>query len=188
MSFKEPGAIETALTNVLTYTFSGVSSRRYIESLDLSGIKLVLDYGSGNGAISRFLAGRLREKGGHLTCIDISVEWQRIIRKKLAAYENVDFFRGTIGDFAASREGGTLYDAGFIHFMLHDIPKEERQGNLITLSGLLRSGGKLFVKEPVKESHGIPPEEIRGLCSATGFTETEAKVKGKVYEGEFIKK
>jgi SAM-dependent methyltransferase len=188
MSFKEPGAIETALTNVLTYTFSASSSRRYVQSLDLSGIKGVLDYGSGNGAVSRFLAERLREEGGHLTCLDISAEWQRIIRKKLTAYSNVDFFQGTIGDFAAAREGGPLYDAGFIHFMLHDIPKEERQGNLITLSGLLRSGGKLFVKEPVKESHGIPPEEIRGLCSAAGLAETEGRVKKNIYEGVFIKK
>ena len=129
------------------------------------------------------MAGRLCEKGGHLTCIDISAVWQRIIRKKLAAYSNVDFFQGTIADFAASAAGGTLYDAGFVHFMLHDIPEEERQGHLMRLSGLIRSGGKLFVREPVKESHGIPQEEIRRLCSLAGFTETDGKVKKNIYDG-----
>ena len=192
MSFREPGKIEIGLTNFFTYRLFAPQAKKYVNSLDLSGAEKVLDYGSGNGAVTRFLARRVQcsgsdnESGGEVVCVDISREWQRVIRKKLQKYTNIRYFHGTLGEFTASGNERGSFDAVFIHYMLHDIPKEERQGKLVLLSELLKSGGRLFIKEPVKIAHGIPADEIRMMCMKAGFTEVEGDAGKKDFQGVFV--
>jgi hypothetical protein len=50
--------------------------------------------------------------------------------------------------------------------------------------GLLRPGGKIFLREPVKESHGIPADEIDKLIEVAGFIKTSGIEKKKRFMGE----
>ena len=71
--------------------------------------------------------------------------------------------------------------------VIHDIPPAERQGTVKTLSQKLKAGGFLFVREPVKKSHGIPIEEIRALLSGAGLKEIKHKGTKSEYMGRYQK-
>ena len=59
--------------------------------------------------------------------------------------------------------------------VIHDITPAERQDIVKTQSQKLKKGGLLFIREPVKKSHGIPVEEIQALLSDAGLNEIENK-------------
>jgi len=62
-----------------------------------------------------------------------------------------------------------------IHFMLHDVGKSERQEVLRALARKTKTGAKLFIREPTKESHGMPLRELQDLMSQSGFKQIEVK-------------
>ncbi len=186
MGFHEPSGLEIGLTNFFTYRLFAPRARKYVNSLGLNGDEKLLDYGSGNGAVTRFLARRLQE-GGHITCVDLSEKWQKVIRKKLGGFTNIDFFQGSIGDFAASDGKRSSFDAVFVHYVLHDIPTEERQGKVVMLAEFLRPGGKFFIKEPTKSSHGIPGDEVKELFKAAEMNQKEINEKKNTLTGVFQK-
>ena len=81
--------------------------RRYVDSFDLTGNEVVLDYGSVSGRISRHIAERLLSGKGHLTCIDVSNVWIETIQKRLKKYPNVDY---KPSDIAALDIADNAYD------------------------------------------------------------------------------
>ena len=175
MSFKEPSSFERILTNFFTYTLGSRESRAFAESLPLGGDEEVLDYGSGNGATARFIAERL-DKGGRLTCVDISEVWHRVIRENLRGYDNVRFL---LGDILGLDAGNARYDLVTLHFVLHDLKPEERPARTARLAEALKPGGRLVIEEPKKESHGIQLAEIRTLMDRAGLGEIEAEERKK---------
>lgn len=75
----EPGIIEVFLTVVLGTLF-GSMYREYVDRLGLKGSEHVLDFGSGSGNLALFIALRLTQGGGRLTCVDISKKSMDVAR------------------------------------------------------------------------------------------------------------
>ena len=163
--------------------------KRYVDSFDLTGNEVVLDYGSGSGRISRHIAERLLSGKGHLTCVDVSKVWIETIQKRLKKYPNVDY---TLGDIAALDIADNAYDIVVVHFVLHHVEKDQRQEKVDILARKLKPHGRLFIREPTREQHGTPAVEIRALMSTAGLHERESRmsrslIMGEVFDGVFDK-
>lgn len=146
--------------------------RRYVESFGLNGNERVLDFGAGSGRLSRYIARRLLKGGGRLTCVDVSEAWMRSLQKKLRRYPNVDFKLGEITSLGIE---DASHDAVVIHFVLHHVEQASRQATIAALARTLKENGKLFIREPTKETHGIPAEEVRQLMRANALEELAFK-------------
>ena len=112
--------------------------RRYVDEMGLRGDERVLDYGSGSGAAARHLARRLRAGGGQLTCMDVSARWQKVVRRVLRAYPDVEF---RLGDVRTMGLPGASFDVVLVHWMLHDVAPWDRPSIVAELARLLRPGG-----------------------------------------------
>jgi len=181
----EPGRAEAQAARLFTNLLLSPLYRRYVEQLGLRGDERVLDYGSGSGAAARHLARLLEAGGGRLTCMDVSARWQAVLRKVLRAYPDVE---GLLGDVRAMGLPAGSFDVVLVHWMLHDVPPWDRPSILAELARLLRSGGRLFTREPTSAKHGMPAAEVRKLLAAAGLVETrgeEGKIRliGEYYRG-----
>jgi ubiquinone/menaquinone biosynthesis C-methylase UbiE len=155
----------------------------YIKSYGLRGNERVLDFGCGGGTGSRCLAGLLKQ-GGKLTCVDISHYWIDKARKRLARYDNTEC---QVGDIRELDIADASFDVISIIHVLHDIAPADRQATVQALSRVLKAGGRVFVREPTKKSHGMAVGEIRRLFAAAGLPETEYKEKKTEYIGRYRK-
>jgi ubiquinone/menaquinone biosynthesis C-methylase UbiE len=155
----------------------------YIKSYGLKGDERVLDFGCGGGTASRSLAGYLN-RGGRLTCLDISHYWIEKARKRLARYDNVEF---RVGDIRELEIASDSFDVISIIHVIHDIPPEDRQATVLALARVLEAGGRVWVREPIKKSHGMAASEIRRLFAAAGLAETEYKETKSEYIGRYQK-
>jgi len=163
--------------------------RRYVESFNLKGDEKVLDFGCGPGSTAKFIAQILRNKNGELTCLDISEAWIDRAKKNLNKFPAVHYHAGDIRNWEGREE---YFDAVTIHFMLHDIEKSERNEVVRALAEKMKPGAKLFIREPTKEDHGMPPREIRDLMAENRLEEIEANttkvlMMGDIYTGIFSK-
>ena len=149
--------------------------RRFADWIGLEGGEAVLDFGCGTGALSRHLAPRL-QRGGQLTCMDASAAMLAVARKSLRRYGDVRFIVGSFEDLSPLKGE---FDALTIHYMLHEIEKDERGKAVETFAAALKAGGGIFIREPTMAGHGMAPEEIRELMSSAGLEET-TYVKGKL--------
>jgi len=155
----------------------------YFKTFGLKGNESVLDFGCGGGAGSLCLA-RLLSKDGHLTCVDLSRHWIEKAGKRLAKYDNVECKSGDIRELDIS---DSSFDVISMIHVIHDIAPTERQSIVRILSQKLKGGGLLFIREPIKKSHGMPVEEIRALLSDAGLTEIEHKETKSEYIGKYQK-
>lgn len=186
MSVKEPSAVDVFVTSVLGYA-TARRYRSYVNSFGLRGSEWVLDYGSGSGRISRHIAQRLLLGDGHLTCVDVSTVWMNKVRKQLKKYPNVDF---KLGDITSLAIDDNAYDVVVVHFVLHHVDERERNEKVRALTEKLRAGGRLFIREPIREGHGTPVDQIQELMKNAGLRECSSRlsrslVMGPVYEGVF---
>jgi len=156
---------------------------RYFRTFGLTGNERVLDFGCGGGAGSRCLA-KLLSKDGHLTCVDVSRYWIAKARKRLDKYSNVECKSGDIRKLDIPEDS---FDVISVFHVLHDIAPEERQSITDRLAKLLNKDGKIFIREPIKESHGMPVQEIRALLSGAGLKELEHKESKSEYTGKYQK-
>jgi hypothetical protein len=49
----------------------------------------------------------------------------------------------------------------------------------------LKKSGTLFIREPIKVSHGMPVEEIHTLLSTAGLDEEKHRINKSEYRGKF---
>jgi len=155
----------------------------YFKTFGLKGSEKVLDFGCGGGAGSRCLANLLNEDG-HLMCVDVSSYWIAKARKRLDKYSNVECKSGDIRELDIS---DSSFDVISTIHVIHDIAPAERQDIVKALSQKLKAGGLLFIREPVKKSHGMPVEEIRALLSDASLEEIKHKETKSEYMGKYQK-
>ena len=189
MSFMNAGFGHKLFDTIFSNWLANGHYKKYIYGLGLKGDENVLDFGSGSGAGSRHFAEILSDKGGRLTCLDISKPWMKTAIRRLKKYSNVRFITRDIRNAEIPDQ---TFDIISIHIMLHDIDKDERPEIVRALAASLRSGGMLFIREPVNPSHGMPADEIRLLMTQNGLRETGFEIlkiifAGKVYAGRFVK-
>jgi ubiquinone/menaquinone biosynthesis C-methylase UbiE len=155
----------------------------YYRSFGLKGDERVLEFGCGGGAGSRRLAGLLNSDG-HLTCIDISNYWISRAVKRLKRFSNVDCHAGDIRKLDLK---DSWFDIITIFHVIHDIAPAERQDIVKVLSRKLKTGGMVYIREPVKISHGMPVDEIRALLSAVSLQEIQYEQTKAEYTGKYSK-
>jgi ubiquinone/menaquinone biosynthesis C-methylase UbiE len=189
MKFEEPGSTEVFFTVAVCYSIGSPFYKNYTKSLNLKGNEKILDYGSGSGALSRHVAQILLKGEGHLTCVDISRKWMNIIKKMMNKYPNVNFKFGKIDNVDIPDES---YDAIVIHYVLHDIESDLRGDILKVLIQKLKDGGKIYIREPIADNHGMPTSEIKKLMQKAGLKEINLKINkirfmGQITEAIFQK-
>ena len=190
MGFKEPNFIQVGLLMFVADILARSAYRKLINRLDLKGNESVLDFGSGSGAASKYIAQDLLKGNGRLTCVDMSKVWMKIIKKKLKKYPHVEF---KLGDISEIDIDGGSYDVILINFVLHDVEEGVRQRTVNALSRALKETGKLYIKEPTSKFHGMPAEQIRELMKRGGLKEVSSKIDrsfggppGPKYAGVFV--
>ena len=189
MSFEEPTFVERFIDVVFNNLIGSRLYKSYINGLGVRPHDTVLDFGSGSGAGSRHIADILSKGTGKLTCVDMSKAWTEVARKRMRKYPNVQF---KVGDIRTLDVEDAAYDVVLVHFILHDLEQDQRQSIVNALSRKLKAGGTLYIREPIKETHGMPPDEIRQLMVHGALNETEFKVimrriPGPIYAGVFVK-
>ena len=182
----EPPALEIRITLALGMTLLSPYYHRFARDLNLRGDERVLDFGSGSGICSRHIAARLK-RGGELACVDISRGWMKVIRKTLRRYNNVSYHLGHITEVDLP---DSYFDIAVIHFVLHDIPENERLCVLHSLARRLKPQGRLIIREP--DGHGLTPGELKQLATAAGLNLAKDNVHkliiGPVYDATFTRK
>jgi 2-polyprenyl-3-methyl-5-hydroxy-6-metoxy-1,4-benzoquinol methylase len=163
--------------------------RNFVNSIDLKGNEKVLDFGCGPGAASKFIALTLEKGEGELTCFDISEKWIKRARKNLRQFSNVEYYAEDIRKWEEKKD---YYETVVIHFMLHDILKSERPDFIRALVKKMKVGATLLIREPTKQKHGMPPEEIKELMMANSLKETTSRTTkrrfmGTLYTGLYTK-
>jgi len=189
MDFKKPSRFDIFVHTLASYVLMRGAYKEYVDTFGLKGDEEVLDFGGGGGGLTRHIAKRLLQGRGHVTCLDTSEAWLDVARKQLRRFPNVRFVCDEISNLA---DGGPQFDVIAIHIMLHDIDRELRQDIVSALSRTLKSTGKLFIREPTKEKHGMPPDEIRELMRNSElrqirFSEEKLAFVGPTYSGVFEK-
>ncbi len=153
----------------------------YFKTFGLKGDEQVLDFGCGGGTGSRCLK-KILKNNGHLTCVDTSNYWIKRAKKRLGKYPNVSCL---VGDIRKLNLADKSFYVITIFHVIHDIAPEDRQDIVNTLARLLNKNGKVFIREPIKQSHGMPVSEIRELFSNAGFNEAKFTENKSEYHGVF---
>lgn len=188
MTSYEPSNLEVFIHTLVSPLLERFYYKPFVQKLALKGNEKVIDYGSGAGSCAICLC-RALTNGGHLTCIDISNRWLSIANKRLKNFSNAFFLHGHLANINLKPESCDLV---IIHFVIHDIPKVERENALNYLWQALRPGGKLVIREPLNEKHGIRTEELHNLLESCGFrriklTTEKIQFKGNIVEGFYEK-
>ena len=157
--------------------------RKYYRMFGLKGNENVLDFGCGGGIGSRTLS-KMLDKGGGVTCVDLSKYWIRKAAKRLRKYPNATCIQGDIREMDLP---ASSYDIITVYHVLHDITPQIREEVVDSLSRLLKPDGRFFIVEPVKESHGMPAGEIRTLLTNAGLRENTFKETKSAYSAEYLK-
>ena len=153
----------------------------YFKTFELSGNEKILDFGCGGGTGSCCLV-KLLNDSGHITCVDLSNYWIDKAKRRLERYSNVKCLAGDIRGLDIPEHS---FDIITIFHVIHDITPEERQSIIYRLASLLNRSGKLLIREPIKESHGMPVSEILLLLTNSGLNEIKSDVTKSEYKGIF---
>ncbi len=165
MTYENPNVLDTITENLLSALLYPRLFRRYLPMLSLGAGERILEVGCGGGAMTRQLA-RAAGDGTTITCVDVNSFWLDRAGIRMRGTEGITFVNGDIGEMDLAEGSFSLI---FIHYMLHDVPPRHRAAIANRLSGALARGGRLFVCEPTKPSHGMPAEEIDSLFSGVGL-------------------
>ena len=152
----------------LAETIMKPAYRSIVKKCELIGDEKVMDFGSGAGPSSNIIAKVLEKGSGELTCLDISESWIKVVKHRFQEYDHVNYI---LGDITAMELAENQYDVILIHFVLHDIDKEIRDPVIDKLVSIMKPGGRLIVREPVSDTHGIPGNELRQLLQHNGLVE-----------------
>ncbi|MBD3190320.1 MAG: methyltransferase domain-containing protein [Candidatus Heimdallarchaeota archaeon] len=159
MVIKEPNRITIFFTK-LRQTLFRPYYKRYVKSLKIKANEKVIDFGSNTGYMTRYIVEKLVGREAHLTCVDISETWIAISKQHLKDFENVDY---QVGDITKLNISDNFYDRVIVHFVLHEISPSKRKDILQTLVAKLKTGGRLYLREPTVSWHGIAKTEIQKL-------------------------
>jgi SAM-dependent methyltransferase len=186
----DPTRVEIKFNVFTTCYLLSAAYEKYVERMNLKGNERVLDFGAGPGSAARFLARKLNAPDGQLTCLDISPTWMKVIQTRLSDSQNIRYRLGDIRRLELEKE---FFDMILIHFVLHDIDQEIRHEIINRLSGLLKPGGRLYIREPRSNLHGMQALEIRQLMQQAGLKEARLKASRMsfiipVNEGIYLKK
>ncbi len=171
--------IEILLHTGFGYTVISSFYKKYVKEIGLKGDEKVLEFGCGAGTLSHHFVKELNS--GKLICVDISETAMNILKWILRGYSNVEY---KLGDIRELNINNLSYDVVVIHFVLHDVEEGDKDSIVKKLAQTLKDGGRLFIREPMKEGHGMSPEEIRDVMKKAGLEEVSFKYEKKFFSGD----
>jgi ubiquinone/menaquinone biosynthesis C-methylase UbiE len=183
MSITNPGKTEIALTLLFSRLFRRILYRGFVAEMHLKGAERVLDFGAGWGDNAYYIAEQLG-RGGSVTLLDVSSAWQDVARKRLRKYSNVDFVNSDIFSSGLLDES---FDIIVISYVIHDIDQKERQAVVQGLARKLKHGGSIWLREPIRKSHGMKVGEIKELISRANMQEMSPILDRIQYRAQFHK-
>jgi ubiquinone/menaquinone biosynthesis C-methylase UbiE len=145
--------------------------RGLVAWLELQGSERVLVFGSGAGSEAIHIA-RALDRGGRLTCLDVSPTWLAEARRRLAGIRDVAFVLGEAHEVGLP-DGA--FDLVLAHHVLHDVDPASLPSTLEALVRALDQAGRFVVVEPATTRHGPSMDELRRSIEAAGLTETESE-------------
>jgi ubiquinone/menaquinone biosynthesis C-methylase UbiE len=166
----EPSSISIYMQRALRPISRKFYYTDYANALPLKEKDRVLEFGSGVGTMAKILANRLGK--GQITCVDISRRYLSATKRHLKDYPNTSFYEGRLVNLDLKENS---FDMINVHLVLHDVLVENRKSLVEEMFTLLRPGGKLYIREPLKASHGMPVTEIKSLFENAGFYPTFEK-------------
>jgi ubiquinone/menaquinone biosynthesis C-methylase UbiE len=92
-----------------------------------------------------------------------------------------------LGNISKLNIPNNAFDVVYARYVIHDIAPDERQNIINALASKLKSGGSLYIWEPIKISHGMPVREIRELPLGSGLKELSYEKTKSSYKGKFLK-
>jgi putative AdoMet-dependent methyltransferase len=115
-----------------------------LDFLDLKEDQTILEMGTGTGELAIAAARHC----ARVYAVDLSAGMLRYARKKAASrgVVNVDFLQG---GFLTYRHSGTSPDAIVTQLALHHLPDFWKQVALMRMAGMLKTGGKLCLRDVV---------------------------------------
>lgn len=182
-AFVNPTRTQIALVLLISNLTRRFRYHRFIKDIGLNGDELVLDFGSGWGDNTRYISDAL-DNGGRVIALDISAKWQDIIRKRLKGRKNIEYVHS---DVRTAELPDSSFDVIVVHFVLHEVPIDDRQPTVKELADKLRPGGFILLREPTKKGHGIPIEEVRSLMGRVGLIESRKAEKKGNFQARYTK-
>lgn len=182
--WESPSFLYKAIDSLGNNHLFGFIYTNYIKTLGLSGNENILDFGSGSGAGSKHLAKLIQNKDGSLTCLDTSIYWTSVAKKRLHHYKNITFYTDSITELHLSDNS---FDIIYIHYTLHDVPQAKRTGIISEFYRIIKPSGRLCIKEPQRANDGMPVEEIEELMSEAGFIKTDSLSDKGTFSGIYHK-
>ena len=183
IDFEKPSKMFVFEDVLKNYLGGLILYNKYYRTFGLTGNEKVLDFGCGGGVGSKVLTKLLGETGS-LTCVDLSGYWVKKAEKRLLNYPEVKVRQGDIREMDIP---DSSFDVITMYHVMHDIVPGIRQETANRLATLLKSEGRLFIREPIKLSHGMPMEEIRSLFINAGLNEFQFTVDKSCYSGVYVK-
>ena len=183
IDFEKPSKMFVFEDVLKNYLGGLILYNKYYRTFGLTGNEKVLDFGCGGGVGSKVLTKLLGETGS-LTCVDLSGYWVKKAEKRLLNYPEVKVRQGDIREMDIP---DSSFDVITMYHVMHDIVPGIRQETANRLATLLKSEGRLFIREPIKLSHGMPVEEIRSLFIIAGLNEFQFTVDKSCYSGLYVK-
>jgi ubiquinone/menaquinone biosynthesis C-methylase UbiE len=183
IDFEKPSKMFVFEDVLKNYLGGLILYNKYYRTFGLTGNEKVLDFGCGGGVGSKALTKLLAETGS-LTCVDLSGYWVKKAEKRLLNYPEVKVRQGDIREMDIP---DSSFDVITMYHVMHDIVPGIRQETAYRLATLLKSEGRLFIREPIKLSHGMPVEEIRSLFINAGLNEFQFTVDKSCYSGVYVK-
>jgi ubiquinone/menaquinone biosynthesis C-methylase UbiE len=183
MSITKPGRVEIAFVLTSSRLTRRTRYQKFIEDIGLKGSENVLDFGAGWGDNTYYIAKSL-SGNGRVTALDVSEEWQKVAKKRLKEFHNIDFVNS---DIKSSPLPNGSFDVIVVSYVLHDIPAKERAEVVKTLASKLKPNGFIHLREPTKERHGMPVDEIRSLMKKGGLKESSPIKCKKEFEARFTR-
>jgi ubiquinone/menaquinone biosynthesis C-methylase UbiE len=116
---------------------------KIVEELNLLGNESVLEFGSGMGFLATRLAREL-DKGGHLTCIDISEAMINQTKKRVRRFDHVKVIQGDLRNVKIPEES---FDYIISTWVIHHITPDALEETIDKLYSLLKPNGKILIIE-----------------------------------------
>jgi len=177
----EPVKLEVFLTNCMGSTLLQGYYSNFVNRLNIREHDRILDYCSGSGVISAKIARRL--KSGQLVFADVSRVWLSKAEKRMKKYRMASGYH--IEDFSGLIQGGN-YDKIVIHFSLHDFPEAYQSRIIRQMIQNLKPDGRLIIREPIGEDHGMKLRELLNLMENAGRLAFEYSTFNKPLVGELV--
>ena len=188
MTYENPNILDTITEDLLSRFLYPRLFKKHSVLLSLGDEERILEVGCGGGAMTLQLAKAAGSKAA-LTCVDLLPLWAERARRRMRAYKGVTVVEGDIQHVGLPGGPFTLV---FIHYMLHDVPRRNRAAIAGRLAGVLGEGGRIFICEPTKDSHGMPAGEIDELFADAGLEKVGGAadsfpIMGKMYRALYKK-